>query len=364
MDKPAEIEEIQLVAILRVLDCSQDAVTSILHIGKRRVQEIEQWIKAQYLDTIQAVFDDQALKRVVGRELPTFEEMDGKLLIRAGQVTADDILRHYRADWHSETMPNQKHLDNLRDCLSEWDEQVQFASLFQMVFMLYRPDDVTGQILERVADAQGSSTIHLESFKFHAEGGLGPLPPVWPVERDPLFHELKQHLKGTDVLAYADEEKQKWLKYGLGMICLFRDAEHYFASHEASKTVPSNQKVVAAGIRMMLGQWLGCSLLCRGLLTLPQDSFWLDDCCKLGSLSSRIDGFLQSYQSDLPSGVFSSLVDNIWQDPSDKSGLVSKTKETIEQVVLYRETYEKLKSSLSSLMRQPGLPGRCGLCSG
>jgi len=102
-NKPAGIEKIQLAAILRVLGCPEDDVASILHIGKTKVVAIERWIKAEYLDTIQAVFDDQALKRVVGRELPTFEEMDGKLLIRAGQVTADDILRHYRADWHPKT---------------------------------------------------------------------------------------------------------------------------------------------------------------------------------------------------------------------------------------------------------------------
>jgi len=97
--KPAEVETIQLVAILRVLDCSQDQAASILHISKTTVWETEKWLKSAPLETVKGVFDDQALKRVVGRELPLLEEVEPRLLVRAGQVTADDILRHYRTDY-------------------------------------------------------------------------------------------------------------------------------------------------------------------------------------------------------------------------------------------------------------------------
>lgn len=102
MDKPGDNEEIQLVAVLRFLGCSWDNVANALHIAKRRVGDIEDWIKAERLESVEAIFDDQALKRVIGRELPSLEEVEPQLLVRAGQVMADDILRHYRTDYSAE----------------------------------------------------------------------------------------------------------------------------------------------------------------------------------------------------------------------------------------------------------------------
>jgi len=99
MDKPADDEVIQLVAVLRVLGCSHDEVASALHMRKQRAGDIERWIEAESLESVEAIFDDQALKRVVGRELPSYEEVSRQLLVKAGQVTADDILRHYRNDY-------------------------------------------------------------------------------------------------------------------------------------------------------------------------------------------------------------------------------------------------------------------------
>ena len=84
MDKPRNNEEIQLVAVLRLLDRSQDYVASALHIAKRRVGDIEDWIKAGRLESVEAVFDDQALKRTIGRELPILEEIEPHILIRGG----------------------------------------------------------------------------------------------------------------------------------------------------------------------------------------------------------------------------------------------------------------------------------------
>ncbi len=99
VDKPADTEQIQLVAVLRVLGCSQDTVASALHVGKAKVGAIEDWITKELLEHVQAIFDDQALKRVVGRELPPLEEVEHHLLVKSGQVTGDDILRHYRDDY-------------------------------------------------------------------------------------------------------------------------------------------------------------------------------------------------------------------------------------------------------------------------
>jgi len=120
MDKPRNNEEIQLVAVLRLLDRSQDYVASALHIAKRQVGNIEDWIKAGRLESVEAVFDDQALKRTIGRELPILEEIEPHILIRAGQVTADDILQHYRTDYQTQARksgrpPNKKRKQHFKD---------------------------------------------------------------------------------------------------------------------------------------------------------------------------------------------------------------------------------------------------------
>jgi len=96
---PTEIEKIVLIAVLRVLNLSQDAVASDIHIAKRTIVETEEWIRKTPLKDLEAIFNDNAIKNTVGRELPPLEELAPDVLIRAGQVTGDEILRHYREDY-------------------------------------------------------------------------------------------------------------------------------------------------------------------------------------------------------------------------------------------------------------------------
>jgi hypothetical protein len=95
MEKPVAIEKIQIIAVMRVLDCSQDAVRSILGIRSEKVVMTEEWLRNEDIRVVYNVLEDQALKSTVMRELSAFEEIDHTLLVRAGQVTCDAILRHY-----------------------------------------------------------------------------------------------------------------------------------------------------------------------------------------------------------------------------------------------------------------------------
>jgi len=266
----------------------------------------------------------------------------------------------------------KEHLDDLHHCLSEWDKQSQFVSLAQTVGVVFmpsdKPEDIERQVLDHLADVRGISSAYFESFKFHAQGGLSSLPKMCAVENDPLYTLLQEHLKETDIPVIDVQEKEQFWKYAFRMIDLFKSSEQHVASNEIFSTVAGQQAFAMSFAHMILVNCLVSSLLCKGLLTLPPDSFWLDDGKELGLSFPRLYALLLSRQSDLPPEVlssaatFSSLVDIIWQDPSDKSGLVSKTKETIQQCVLYREVHEKLKSNLSNLMRLPRLPGSCVEC--
>jgi len=269
----------------------------------------------------------------------------------------------------------KEHLDNLRDCLSEWDKQSQFVSLAQTVGMIYspsdKPEDIKRQVLDHLADVRGVSAIYFESFKFHAQGGLNPsLLKMWAVENDPLYALLKEHLKETDIPVLAVQEKEQFWKYAFKMIDLFKSSEQHVVSNETFRAIIGRQAFGMSIAQMILGNCLVSSLLCHGLLTLPPDSFWLDDCSALASSAPRFYAWLLSYKGDVPvppevlssAETFSSLVDNIWHDPDDKSRLVSKTRETIQQVVLYREAHDKLKSSLRNQIMHAGLPGSCAEC--
>lgn len=210
MDKPADNEQIQLVATLRALNCSQDEVASALHIAKKRVGEIEDWIKAEPLKSVEAIFDDQALKRVVGRELPVLEEVEPKVLVKAGQVTADDILRHYRNDYPLRAgQPEQQASSNdgqtyisskgvseekLQD---HWDRLVMVAETLSLslTFPSYRwpQESRTGKGLE----SGGWQVLRFKrTGKGLASGGsrVAGSKVSFSVEKDFLFPRLLCHI--------------------------------------------------------------------------------------------------------------------------------------------------------------------------
>lgn len=82
------------IVILRTLGLNQDAVADLVHCGKRTVGEAEEWFATCPPGEAFALVDDQVIRRLVGREFPDMGLADNKL-IKAGQVSGDDILRYY-----------------------------------------------------------------------------------------------------------------------------------------------------------------------------------------------------------------------------------------------------------------------------
>ena len=95
MEIPTDSENIQLVAVLRVLGLSLDAVASILHLGKSTIVETEKWIKTEDLQAVRDILDDKVLKATVQRDLVSLEEVDRNILVRALQIDRATILVHY-----------------------------------------------------------------------------------------------------------------------------------------------------------------------------------------------------------------------------------------------------------------------------
>jgi len=98
LDKPSSNEEIQLVAILRTLKKNQDEVADILKMRKERVGLIENWLKTAPFDSVESLFVDYRLRKVIEEKLSD-TELHPRDLVQAARFTADDILQRYRKDY-------------------------------------------------------------------------------------------------------------------------------------------------------------------------------------------------------------------------------------------------------------------------
>lgn len=82
------------VLILRTLGLDQDEVVAVLHCAKLSVVEVEKWFKAVPLDEALALLDEHRIKRLIDRDLEDLE-LEPTDFIKAGRITADDILMRY-----------------------------------------------------------------------------------------------------------------------------------------------------------------------------------------------------------------------------------------------------------------------------
>ena len=89
-----EMDEYLKILILRTLGLSQDDVAGLLHCAKQTVVNADKWFANCPQGEAFALVDDQGIRRLVGRDFPDME-LSPNQLIKAGQVTGDDILLHY-----------------------------------------------------------------------------------------------------------------------------------------------------------------------------------------------------------------------------------------------------------------------------
>ena len=89
-----DLERYLTILILRTLGFSQDEVAGLVRCAKQTVVEAERWFTICPQGDAFALVDDQRIRRLVGREFPDMG-LTPNQLIKAGQITGDDILLHY-----------------------------------------------------------------------------------------------------------------------------------------------------------------------------------------------------------------------------------------------------------------------------
>jgi len=202
MKKPTDDGLIQLIAVLRVLRCSQDEVAGLLHLSKGTVVSTERWLEQEDLNEVRKVLGDEALLSVVARELPILQIDTDKenLLVRAGHVDSDDILRHYREDWQPRLA--EKHERELREVVREWTRQLRWPRHQDLREPWGDPGRCPeGDFCWQVFDEKEDTGRWLRVQIYCA------------VEDDPLFQQIREHLEGDNVWAVYDEFKDTGGKY-------------------------------------------------------------------------------------------------------------------------------------------------------
>lgn len=121
MDKPTDPEKIQLIAVLRVLCKSQDAVASMLKLSKTTVGKTEEWIKTENIQEVWDIFDDVVLQNTIVRELRFLEEVSNDDISMAYQIGRRVIFLHYgrkplEDNWEKAL---DDHKNDLAECAKE-----------------------------------------------------------------------------------------------------------------------------------------------------------------------------------------------------------------------------------------------------
>ena len=97
-EKPGSFEEIQSVALLRTIKKSVEEVAEILHLGKKKILDIENYVKGLDWEDVEVLFSTDRLKQVCTKKLPDLENLNKNDLVLAAYVTTDEILQYFRED--------------------------------------------------------------------------------------------------------------------------------------------------------------------------------------------------------------------------------------------------------------------------
>jgi len=331
MEKPTDYEKRLSILVLRCLGCSQDVTRSILHCRSESVVEVEQWFTTCPLDTAVSFCDDQAIKRLVGREFPVLEEISSELLVKAGQITADDILRHYRQDYLY-GRPKHEEEQKFSGLLQQWRRQLEFSSVDQLLRKFYFGNWWT-QLQRELAEPEEVSRLYLEVYGQHWETIPRPYKAILPVEGESLFTQLKKLHPDAEVW----RAQESWDKaYGIYLEAFISwvmeivyNAELLMGlaasediSSDLDNRVANARQLVKMAKRAKPDVWLflrllavvvACDLLVLGIQEQPPSATWCGEVTEI--LKLRDDVVLTS-RKELP--------EDFWLDGENRVYAIAK----------------------------------------
>jgi hypothetical protein len=384
MERPTDNEKCISILALRTLDCSQDEVANILHCSKRIVGEVEQWIEHCDLDEAVHVCDNQALRRLVGREFPSLEELSPELLIKADRLTGEDILRHYRADF-IHPLPKQdtlmieaekKHLSALRNLLAEWMKQLPPPSKLPYVTQLWLTDEMPKERLYEILEHPNTTKLFEDFIDLKERAHPLTKDYHFPIESAPDFANLCQHLADYLVVYNYNAFKRQFtelaFRYGILVETITQSiSAGVFRQYYGEKlsAISSYDEMVRASLNSrtsatIIGTMLSCDLLASALNSISKS--WRANFGVSLRETRAAMALALSYMVENHSQVSSDLTNLgriLRNDRDDPIQLKKRIREILQGVGRSQKLYDKLQTDFQSLLNKEPFPGQCSVCS-
>lgn len=190
MEPPTDLHECLAILTLRTLGSSQEETASIVHRHKSLVSMVEDWFSKEltYPEAVK-VSEDMAIKSTVHILLVPSEQIKPETLVKAAQLTADDILRHYRKDYVKERVkkvrgrPMELHLAQLANIAEILAHQVNRL-------VRYKDDDD----IEAMGDVLGHLSFWRKSNRAKVTEGTDPIEQFRYENQHPVDPHLAQWL--------------------------------------------------------------------------------------------------------------------------------------------------------------------------
>jgi len=190
-----DMEQKLPILALRTLGQGREGVRTALACGSGKISQAEKWIRELTLKEAVNVFQNDAVARVITRELQRNQGLPEEILAQLKQLKGEDILRNYRSDSLSPRLSSEERLE-FTALLGRWRQQIEFPSIgsFLNEARLCNLDDrLESEIVETLEIGQSYITASAR----HWQTASKPIKPVLLVENEALFKQLKSRFPNS-----------------------------------------------------------------------------------------------------------------------------------------------------------------------
>lgn len=327
MKKLTDYEKRLGILMLRTIGCTQDETAGLLKCRRETVAHAEQQIRSCILGEAIVLCDDQAMKRLANQEFPWLahkeETMSPERLVRAAQLTGEDVLRHYRKDYPGKGVEHEEKR-RLRALLRQWQEQLQSLSMSLSIGELLDECCFRSWRTERerdVAEPEELRQEHLRAYKQHWPAT--DVHMVLPVETEASF----EHLKKSSLYAQVLQAHKSWntangslydaffswfIRIEYLSQLLLGDAAEAGAGLELdqdARVAKARRAIEVLGrespdvwlVVRLLALTLACDLIVLGVQEQPPNEIWIPE---LGCIRKLRSTVVRESQKELPSDLW------------------------------------------------------------
>ena len=384
MKLPASYEKCLSILILRTLNLSQDAVSSIISCGKSTVVEVEQWIRICPLDEAINLCEDQAIQGLVGREFPGLEEIPRDILVKASKLHGEDILRHYREDFIVKQPvedplireAKDKHALELRSVLTEWMNQIPPPAKLPYAAKVWLIDKMPREMLYEMFEQPDTNLLFENALENQEEMHSPRRDYHLPIESNPAFADLLEHLSGHSIVDDLENLKEHSMKlafdYGIligAIIPIISDTsfQQFYAQQLTTMSGYSEIIRVVKASRTtarIVGVMLSCDLFAHALIESRSKSSGVTFAETLREVRTKMAIVLPVMAPGLNqlSADLTHLANILWDDRDDYMQVQSKVRDILGRLERLQESHDKLQGPFQLLLNEDQFRGKCSSC--